>query len=353
MKIGRLTKSAVSLAIVGGILTACAAPAAPAAPAPQTEAPGAGTQAEAPAPQDVTVWRYGHAANYDNPWHLSAVYFADLVEEMSGGRLVIEIFPNNTLGGEMDLLNGIQLGTADMTNTAGSFEVFAPTAALLEAPWAFRDEEHFKMMIDGEIGQSIMQDFRAANFVPLFHNMRTPRMLTSNFPVTHPSDMVGERLRLPNVPLQMQMWAATGASPQSVALAETFMALSQGVVTMQENPFDLIYNNSFFEVQQYANLTEHVLSAIIVVVGADQFYALPADLQDIVMEAAAQAQIRADELYFQYRDHFRDRLIENGMTMNADVDRDAFRAVMLPAIQEFLEDRGLWDIYEEIVALGN
>ena len=336
--------------LVLGFVACSSEPEPPAAP-PEGGYVGITTlPAEVDPPADQIVWRFGHQVNYDNPWHLSGVYFADLVYEMSEGRLLIEVFPNNTLGGEMDLLNGILLGTAEMTATAGSFEVFAPTAALLEAPWAYQDEAHFQEMMASSIGQGILEDFRSAGFEPLFYNLRTPRMLTSNFPVNHPDDMVGQRIRLPNVPLQMNMWATTGASPQTIALAETFTALSQGVVDMQENPFDMIYNQSFFEVQQYANLTEHVISAIMIVVGMDQLNALPADLREIVLYAAQRAQVEADRLYFEFRDHFRDRLVESGMIMNADVDRAAFAEVMVPAIEEFLSPE-LWDLYQQIVAL--
>ena len=317
-----------------------------------TPAPAAGGQGgEASPTGEAIVWNFGHQVNEDNPWHFSALYFAELVEEMSEGRLVIQVFPNNTLGSEMDLLNGILLGTADMTTTAGSFEVFAPSAAMLEAPWAYRDEAHFIAMIESDIGGGILQDFRNAGFMPLFYNLRTPRMLTSNFPVHTPADMVGQRLRVPNVPLQMNMWAATGVSPTSIALTETFTALAQGVVDMQENPFDMIYNQSFFEVQQYANITEHVISAIMVVVGANQFNDLPEDLQGIVLQAAEQTQVEANRLYWEFAEHFENLLIENGMIMNHDVDRDAFREVMIPAIEEFLSPE-LWELYQQISALG-
>lgn len=301
---------------------------------------------------DAIVWKFGHTNPEEHPWHKVAVKFKEIVERESNGRLIIEIYPNSTLGSEPDVLGGILLKTADMTMTGGSFEPYAPSAALLEVPWAYKDEYHVRKMIGSDIGKKIYQDFEDAGFHPLMYNLRSPRILTSNTPVKTPADMRGKKIRITNNPLQVSAWSAAGASTTMIALNEVFTALSSGVVDMQENPYDMIYNNSFYEVQKYANETEHVFSAILYVVGKDQYDALPDDLRSVVDNAAAECQPYSDELYFSTKEDYKKLCIENGMTINSEVDKEAFKAVMLPAIQKYLPAE-LWQMYQDIVALGN
>lgn len=298
------------------------------------------------------VWKFGHVANEDHPWHKIALKFNELLEEKTNGRLSLEIYPNSTLGSEADVLNGITLGTADMTMTGGSFEPYAASAALLEAPWAYNDEEHVKKMLESEVGDTIRSDFEKAGFKPLFYSLRTPRNLTSNKPINTPADMKNMKIRVANSPLSVAMWTKAGAAPTSIALSETFTALSQGVVDMQENPYDMIYTNSFFEVQKYVNETQHVFSSIFYVVGMDQYNALPDDLKKAVDEASVEIQEYANQLYYETKDDYKKLCEEKGMIVNTDVDREAFKEAMLPAIKDFFKPE-VYALYEKIQALDN
>jgi len=298
------------------------------------------------------VWKFGHVANEDHPWQKVAEKFSELLSEKTNGRLSLEIYPNSTLGSEADVLNGISLGTADMTMTGGSFEPYAASAALLEAPWAYNNEEHVKKMLESEIGDSIRSDFEKAGYKPLFYSLRSPRNLTSNKPVKTPDDIKNVKMRISNTPLQVSMWAKAGAAPTSIALGETFTALSQGVVDMQENPYDMIYTNSFFEVQKYCNETQHVFSSIFYVVGMKQYNSLPDDMKKAVDEASVEIQDYANQLYYETKDYYKDLCVEKGMIINTDVDREAFRKAMMPAIKEFFKPE-IYEMYEKIVALDN
>ena len=299
---------------------------------------------------ETIVWKFGHTNPAEHPWHQVAEKFKEEVEKNSDGRLVIELYPNSTLGSEQDVLAGILLKTAEMTMTGGSFEPYAASATLLEAPWAYENEEHVKKMLESDIGAQIYSDFEAAGFHPLMYNLRSPRILTSNVPIKTPADLQGKKMRISNVPLQVAMWSAAGANCTSIALNEVFTALSSGVVEMQENPYDMIYNNSFYEVQEYANETDHVFSAILYVVGKEQYDALPDDLKKVVDDASSVCQEYANELYYETKDDYKKLCEENGMKINSDVDKEAFKEVMVPAIQEYLSE-DLWQMYQDIVAL--
>ena len=180
---------------------------------------------------------------------------------------------------------------------------------------------------------------------------RAPRNLTSNVPISTPEELRGFSMRVPNVPLFLDAWAEAGASPQVISLNEVFTGLQQGVIEGQENPNDLIDSNGFYEVQQYLNLTEHVRSWIYVVVGTEQLKALPEDEQAAVLEAAEEAEAYAQSLLEEETELVLERLLSRGMTLNEEVDQDAFREAMLPALKQNL-GKEQYELYLQMVAGG-
>jgi len=246
------------------------------------------------------VWKFGHLANEQHIWHRTALKFAELVKQKTNGEIEIAIYPNEQLGKEIENLNMIQAGTAELTISGESMQNWAPKAALIAAPYAFRSIDHMVKALTGEIGQEIAKEItEKIGVIPIIYHIRAPRNLTSNKPVYKPEDVKGLRLRLPNVPLFVEAWKAVGAIPVVMAFSEVFTALQQGVIDAQENPYDLIYSASFYEVQKYVNETEHVIGWVWTVLGKKQFESLPKEQQKAVLEAAQEAQKYADSLFYQ------------------------------------------------------
>jgi tripartite ATP-independent transporter DctP family solute receptor len=298
---------------------------------------------------EVTL-RFGHLANEQNIWHQAAERFKELVEENSDGRIEVLLYPNEQLGNEMDLINSIQLGTADMTITGESLQNWAPKAAMMAVPYAFRDAEHLRQAVESEIGEQIeAQIAERANLVPLAWFERGPRELTSNRPVRHPDDLDGIRLRVPNVPLFVSTWEALGARPTPMAFSEVFTALQQNTIQAQENPLSLIESASFNEVQDYVNLTGHVRSWIYVVIGRNRLESMPEELQQIVREAAREMQVYQAELFEQDQQRLEQALQERGMEF-VEVDTEAFAEKARPAVEAALNDeqRELFDAIQNL-----
>ncbi|GAK03933.1 TRAP-type C4-dicarboxylate transport system, periplasmic component [Geomicrobium sp. JCM 19037] len=302
--------------------------------------------------EDVTRWKMTHISDSSHLWHRTAEQFAELVEEKTDGAVVVDIFPNSQLGSEVDNINSIRYGATDLTITGETLEVWTPNAVMLAVPYAFEDEDHMRRVIEGPLGGIIESDIeRDIGLTPLFYMERAPRNLTSNVEINTPEDLRGFNMRVPNVPLFLDAWSQAGAQPQVLSLSEVFTGLQQGVIDGQENPNDLIESNGFYEVQQYLNETEHVRSWIYVVVGTEQLEALPADQQAAVKEAAAEAEAYAQDLHEAETEAVRERLDEQGMTFNDDVDQEAFREAMMPALEEyFTEEQN--ELYLDILAEG-
>jgi tripartite ATP-independent transporter DctP family solute receptor len=316
------------------------------------ETPDAAETPETPEEPEKIVWKFGHLSNDDHLWNQTALKFAELVAEKTDGIIEVKVYPNEALGNEMDMITAIQTGTADMTITGESLQNWAPKAAMLAIPYAITSAEHMDTVINGELGAEIeAQITEKVGLIPLYHHKRAPRNLTTNFAVRTPADVEGLKMRVPNVPIFVDAWSAAGANPQAMAFSEVFTGLQQGVIGAQENPYDLIVSASFFEVQDFVNETEHVSSWIYVVVGEDQFNSLTPELQVAVEEAAAEAEAWGQAEFEATAAAYKQKCIDEGMTIIEDVDKVAFQEIMMPAVQESLDDEQI-DLLNRIVEAG-
>ncbi len=287
--------------------------------------------------QELTL-KLGHLANEDNSWHLAAVRFGEELSALTDGRIAVQVFPNESLGKEIDLINGMQLGTVDMTITGESLQNWAPMAALLAVPYAYRSLEHMDEVASGEIGDQIEEQIIASAQVrPIAYFARGPRNLTSQRPIESPADLDGMKMRVPNVPLFVDVWAALGASPTPMAFSEVFTSLQSGVIDGQENPLALIRSANFNEVQAYVNQTEHVRSWIYLTIAESTWAKLSAEDQAAVMEAAATAQEYERTLLLESLAADQAYLEENGMTF-VEVDGAAFQAAARDAVLANVSD---------------
>lgn len=287
--------------------------------------------------QEMTL-KLGHLANEDNPWHLASVKFGEELSALTDGRIAVEVFPNESLGKEIDLINGMQLGTVDMTITGESLQNWAPKAALLAVPYAFKTIEDMDAFASGPTGDEIKaQIVEKVQIRPIAYFARGARDLTSNRPITTPADLNGLKMRVPNVPLFVDVWKALGANPGPMAFSEVFTSLQNGTIEAQENPLALIRSASFYEVQSHVNLTDHVRSWIYLTIAESTWAKLSADDQAAVMEAAARAQAYERELFNESLAADRAFLEEKGMTF-VEVDAAAFQAAAKDAVLANVND---------------
>lgn len=294
------------------------------------------------------VLKLGHLANEDNPWHKSAMEFAEIVKEKTDGNVEIQIFPNSQLGKEMDLIRGMQMGTADFTISGESMQNWAPLAALLAAPYAVRDLDHLKKIIsspaNAKIAEQIIEKVKVR---PVATFGRGPRNLTSNRPIKTPADLKGMILRVPNVPIFVSFWEALGAKPTPMAFSEVFTSLQQGTIEGQENPLALIKSASFYEVQDYVNQTEHVTGWIYVIMSERKFQKLPKEYQDAIIEAGKIVSEHAIENLVAEEAEYKKFLEDKGMKF-VTVDKSGFQKIAEQVAKDnFTPEQNA--VYQEII----
>lgn len=287
--------------------------------------------------------------NENHTWNQAFVHFGELLNERSNGRLQLEVYHSEQLAKEIESIRLIQAEVIEMTITGTLMSNWIEIATFCELPFLLKSKQEQAAFINGPIGQRIQREMiEETGLRPLTYFVRGPRQLTSNRPIRHPDDLQGLIIRVPNVPSFVTAWSAMGAKPTPMAFSEVFTSLQQGTIEGQENPFALILNAGFPEVQKYVNVTEHVMSWSYPVIGEKQFQRLPTDLQEIIMEAAKDMQVYERQLFEQNESEVIKKLQEKGMTF-IEVDKAAFNKKCEQAIFNSLSP-AMQEVYKEIIA---
>jgi TRAP-type C4-dicarboxylate transport system substrate-binding protein len=171
-------------------------------------------------------------------------------------------------------------------------------------------------------------------------------------PIREPKDIVGVKLRVPEVPIYLANMKALGANAIGMNWGEVFTSMQTGVIDGQENPLDNIYANKFYEISKYVSLSAHVIQNQVILINEKKFQKMPPELQEIVVQAAVDAGDWQTQQATETFDHYKQALIEKGMTVIEDVDRDAFRDKCKGPLLEEWESVWGKGLYEEIEALA-
>lgn len=290
---------------------------------------------------EVTL-KLGHIADPQNPYAQGAQKFADLVAEKSGGTIKVEVYPSSQLGNQRDLVEGLTLGTLDLTMTSTAvLGNFHPQIAVFDLPFIFRDREHAFKALD-TVGMEISKDLEEKGMKVLAFYENGVRNMTNNIrPIRVPEDMKGLKIRVMEQPIYIAMMKALGANPTPMAFGELFTALQKGVVDGQENPAAHIYTKRFFEVQKYISLTEHTYSAEPLVVSMITWNKLTPEQQTIIQEAAEEARDWQRQLAIDLENGYWDKIRESGKSeIITDVDKEAFREATAPVWKDFEDQVG-------------
>jgi len=294
----------------------------------------------------------GHSLSPSSHYGVGAQAFLDTLAELSGGTFTGEQAPAGQLGGERDMIEGLQIGSLDLVITStGPLGNFVPEVLAIDLPFLFRDYDHARRVLDGEIGQELLDAIGENDLVGLAWTENGFRHVTnSQRPVTTPADLGGLKLRTMENAVHMAAFEGMGAAPTPMAFPEVFGALQQGVVDGQENPITVITASRFWEVQGYVTLTGHVYSPAIVLASPILFDGLTEEQQGWFHEAArasaAATRAEVDRLEAEGVALMR----ENGMEVITEIDRAPFQALAAEAAWPVYTDQFGSALIERIVA---
>jgi tripartite ATP-independent transporter DctP family solute receptor len=308
------------------------------------------SQAQPEAPKvDPIHWKLGHTQPAGGPYQKAAELFAQLVQERSGGQLIIDTFPASQLGNGRDMVEGLQLNTIQIyTGTLSVTANFAPKMGIYSLPYLFRDIDHAHKVVKGEIGQELAKELEAVGILNIGHWESGFRHFTNNIrPITSAADLKGMKMRVLESEVFVELMQQLGATPVPMPVGELFSALEQKTVDGQENPLGQIVNLKFYEVQKYLTLDGHIYDVGAILVSKAAFDALTPELQQIVREAAAEASEYNQQLSFEAEAGYVDFLKENGIIVEENPDLESFQKAVAPVYEKFGDKYGM-DLIERI-----
>jgi tripartite ATP-independent transporter DctP family solute receptor len=279
-----------------------------------------------------TTLRINIALAQNSHYGVAIDTFAREVEMRTQGRYKVLTFYSAALGAERESVEGVQLGTLDLTFTStGPLPNFVPELAILDIPFLFRDYAHARAVLDGPIGQELLGKFPAKGMIGLAWGENGFRHMTnSKRPVNIPEDLRGLKMRTMENPIHIEAYKQFGIRPTPMAFTEVFTALQQGTVDGQENPLSVITAAKLDQVQKYLSLTGHVYSPAVLLMNEAQWNRLSnADKQaflDAAKEGVKANRARVDD---DERKAVAD-LRSKGMTVSENIDKAKFQAELGP-----------------------
>lgn len=268
--------------------------------------------------------------------------FAEEVAEKTDGRIEVMVQSGGALGGDRDVIEGVQLGTVDMAVPSTSVVAnFVPDLKVFDIPFLFRDFDHADAVLGGPIGQEILDEMPDRGLIGLAFGGMGFRQLTNNArEVKTVADVEGLKIRTQQNDMHIAVWSELGVLPTPMSITEVYTALQQGVVDGQENPVGAILNNRFGEVQKYLSLTDHAFTPLIVLISPATWNSLDAADQEIIRTAAKNAMARNRAEVEAGLDSGLDALRDQGVSVTTDVDKAAFRSALDPLFAEFAKEFG-------------
>ncbi len=294
--------------------------------------------------KDTYVIKVGHSAAKEHFAQDSFEKFKELVEANSNGKIKVEIYPNSELGGEREMLEMLLLGDLTMMAPASApLEAVSKGIALWDLPYLFKNRETAYRVLDGEVGQEVLDSFSDKGIIGLAYWENGFRHLTNNNkPIESVRDMKGLKMRTLENPTQIKTWSETGAQATPIAFNKLYSALQNKTVDAQETPLSLMYSMKFYEVQKYLSLTGHTYSPWPVVINKQFFDGLPEDLQKVVKDAVIETRDFNRKLSQEDEAKALEALKQAGMevTTISDEQKAEFKAAMSEIYSDVKADVG-------------
>lgn len=228
------------------------------------------------------TFRYAHNAPVAHPLHIHAARACEQIREQSGGRVAIEVFPNNQLGGDTDMLSQLRSGAIHFqTLSPLILSSVVPSASISGLGFVFSSYDQVWKAMDGELGAFVRREIGKVGLVAMdrIYDNGFRQITTSNRPIRVAEDVKGLKIRVPVSPLWTSLFKALGAAPTGINWADAYMAMQSKVVDAQENALGIVSIAKLWEVQKYCSETNHVWDGIWFLANGRAWQSMPADLQ--------------------------------------------------------------------------
>ncbi len=282
---------------------------------------------------EITL-RFSHVVAEETPKGLAANRFKVLVEQRTGGRIAVQVYPNAQLYGDLDEMQALQLGAVDLV--APSLSKFGriglPEFELFDLPFLFENLNAVRRVTQGNLGNKLLTGLQRQGLVGLGFFDNGFKQMSANRPLLEPIDFVGLRMRVQASRVIAAQMRALGARPVTLAFSETRQALATGVVDGTENPVSNFWTQEMHEVQSDLSLTDHGYLGYAVVTNQHLWQSLNNPDREIINQALQEALTFANQIADAQNDRALGLLRQLGTT-RIHALHDSQRAHMRQAVQ--------------------
>ena len=288
--------------------------------------------------------RWAQQNSLEHPQGLGAKRFAELVEQKSGGKIKVRIFPGGQLGGDLQNVSALQGGTLDlMVLNAGLLVGIVKDFAVLDFPFVFSTAEEADAVVDGPVGKKLFDKLPDKGLVGLgYFELGFRNVTNSKRPIAKWEDFSGIKLRVIQSPLFIDLFNTLGANSVAMPFPEVYTALEQRVIDGQENPVTVIFDTKFQEVQKYLSLTRHIYNAQSVLLSKRTWDKLSAEERTIIQDALNEAKAYQRQVSREKNTQMLDAVKKAGMQVNEVAPQEIarIREKIKPVVDKYTKEVG-------------
>jgi len=301
---------------------------------------------------DKTELKLAHGLPTDHPVHQAMEFMAQRCDELSEGKLTIEVYPAEQLGSEQQCVELVQIGSLAITKvSAAVMESFTDDYKVFGLPYIFRSKEHAFKVMDGDIGKDLLLSTEDKWIRGLcYYDAGSRSFYTKDKPITHPNDLAGMKIRVMRSVTAVQMIRALGGSATPISWGELYTALQSGVVDGAENNPPSFYTSRHYEVCKYYSLDEHTTIPDVLVVSQIIWDKLSEQEREWLQQAADESAVLQRKLWAESEIESLEEVQKAGVEINYP-DKQPFIDRVQPLMESYRDNEAIYSYIKRIQAV--
>lgn len=297
------------------------------------------------------VMKLSHDNAETHQWHLAALKFAEAVNKGSNGALKVEIYSGGQLGDIRTVSESLITGNIEFCiNGGGYLGNYSKPYQIMEMPYLFKDHAHMNKALNGEAGAIGNAELETRGLRVVSWWNRAPRQTLSRKSIQSINDIVGLKIRVPEIEAHVLAWKAMGTNPTPITWSEVFTSATQGIIDAVENPVSTMYGTRLHQPLKYVAMTGHCYSNAALFTGMATWKKLTPKQQQVIMDAAKQSKLWIDKDTETEEKVYIDKMKAEGVTA-AYPDVEPFRKAAMSA-HTTLATKYSMAFYQAVIAAG-
>ena len=284
------------------------------------------------------VLTYAENQPEDYPTTKGAQYFADLVRQRTGGKVIVQVKAGGEYGTEDEVWQQLQFGGIDLARLSlSALADDLPKLNVLMLPYLYRDDAHMRRVLDGDLGEEFLQVFGGQGCVGLSWYDAGARSFYAREPIRSLKDLAGKTVRVQDSEIVIGMMKLLGAEPETFAYSDVYSAFETGKIDAAENNWPAYYRMDHYKVAPYYTVDEHSRVPEVQLASGKTWEKLPEKYQTILRECAKESAQYERELWTEEEQTARQTVLALGcheITLSEE-ELEAFRELVQPLYQQY------------------